>query len=541
MSGAGFVRRVGIDATRAVRLVAARAWLTRRAPFWVLLRLEPPLDETRTVGVLWRRERGPTLLEALRAADAAARDPQVAGVLVRLAGAPTGFAAAAALRRALDAVRAAGKLVAVYGERIGQAEYLAASGADRLWLPETGSLGLVGLRAEGLYLKGLFDRLEIRADVVRIGSHKSAAEMFTRDGMSPESREQQEAYVDDAFAALVDAIAAGRRLDAATVRACIDAGPYGARAACEAGLVDACLYPDQVEETLAELAPDSGEVPRRGGAARARLVDVLTYDALRASDPGWRPLLRDLPHVAYVAATGTIRRRVGLSGVSAESWVALLRSLRDDDAVRAVVLRIASPGGDALASDLLWRAVRLLREAKPVVVSMGEVAASGGYFAAAAGDVVLAEAATLTGSIGVVGGKLDAGGLLERLGIGSDSVERGARAGLAAPSRGFTPDERAAVRREMEAVYDVFLRRVEEGRGLDRAAVERVAGGRIWSGRRALELRLVDALGGPLEAIAEARARAGIAAEEPFVLDVLPRRASLESLRGLVGLETRLR
>ncbi len=542
MSGAGFVRRLGIDAARAVRLVAARAWLTRRAPFWVLLRLEPPLDETRAVGVPWRRDRGPTLLEALRAADAAARDPQVAGVLVRLGGAPTGFAAAAALRRALDAVRAAGKLVAVYGERIGQAEYLAASGADRLWLPETGSLGLVGLRAEGLYLKGLLDRLDVRADVVRIGSHKSAAEMFTREGMSPESRAQQEAYVDDAFAALVDAIAAGRRLDADAVRSRIDAGPYGARAACEAGLADACLYPDQVEETLAELAPDSGEVPRRGGAARARLVDVLAYDALRASDPGWRPWLHDLPHVAYVAAIGAIHRRVGLSGgVAAESWVAMLRALRDDDAVRAVVLRIASPGGDALASDLLWRAVRLLREAKPVVVSMGEVAASGGYFAAAAGDVVLAEAATLTGSIGVVGGKLDLGGLLERLGVGSDAVERGARAGLVAASRGFTPDERAAVRREMEAIYDVFLRRVEEGRGLDRAAVLRVAGGRIWSGRRALELQLVDALGGPLEAIAEARARAGLAAEERFVLDVLPRRASLASLRGLVGLEARLR
>jgi protease-4 len=325
------------------------------------------------------------------------------------------------------------------------------------------------------------------------------------------------------------------------VRARIDPGPPGARAAGAAGRAAACLPPDLVEAALAQRAPVWAAAPPRGGPRRARLVDVLSYDALRASDPGWRPLLRDLPHVAYVAATGAIHRRVGMSGISAESWSALLRGLRDDDAVRAVVLRISSPGGDALASDLLWRALRLLRDVKPVVVSMAEVAASGGYFAAAAGDVVLAEAATLTGSIGVVGGKLDAGGLLERLGIGSDFVERGARAGVATPSRGFTPDERAAVRREMEAIYDVFLRRVGEGRGLDRAAVERVAGGRIWSGRRALELQLVDSLGGPLEAIAEARARAGIAAEERVVLDVLPRRASLGTLRALAGLETRLR
>lgn len=540
MSGSGALRRLAGNVAHAARLGAAQLWLERRAPFWVLLRLEPPLDETRTLSVFWRRERGPTLLEALRVADAAARDPAVAGVLVRLGGAPGEFAAAAALRRVLDAVRAAGKPGAGYGERIGQAEYLAASGADRIWLPETGSLGLVGLRAEGLYLKGLLDRLDVRVDAVRIGSHKSAAEMFTRGGMSPESREQQEAYLEDAFAELVEAIAAGRQLDAAAVRARIDAGPYGARAACEAGLADACRYPDEVEEALAEWVPDSGETPAGGGPARARLVDVLAYDALRVSDPGWRPLLRDLPHVAYVAATGAIHRRVGLGGISAESWVTLLRKLRDDDAVRAVVLRMVSPGGDALASDLLWRAIRRLRAEKPVIVSMGHVAASGGYFAAAAGDVVLAEAATLTGSIGVVGGKLDAGGLLERLGIGTDFVERGARAGLAAPSRGFTPDERAAVRREMEEIYEVFLDRVAEGRGLDRAAVERIAGGRIWSGRRAHALQLVDALGGPLEAIAEARARAGIAAQERIVLDVLPGRASVDSLRRLVGLETRL-
>lgn len=535
MSQAGFLRRVALDVARAGRLAVAGGVLARRAPFWLSLRLEPPLDETRAAAAPWRRRRGPTLLEALRAADRAASDPQVAGLVVRLAGAPVGYAAALALRRALDAVRAAGKPVVAYGERLGQPEYLVASGADRLWLPETGSIALLGLHAEGLYLKGLLDRIDVRADVIRVGAHKSAAEVLTRQGMSAESREQLEAYLDDVFAALVDAIARGRALDPDAVRARIDAGPYGARRACEAGLADGCRYPDEVEAALVELVPATRDPSRPAGRPRARLVDVVAYDALRAADPGWRPLGRDLPHVAYLAASGAIHRRASLGGISAEAWVALLRRLREDDGVRAVVLRITSPGGDALASDLIWRALRCLREEKPVVVSMGEVAASGGYFAAVAGDLVLAEATTLTGSIGVLGGKLDAGGLLSRIGVEADGVARGARAGLGTPSRGFTPDERAALRREMEEVYEVFLSRVEQGRGIARSALEPIAGGRAWGGRRALELRLVDALGGPLEAIAEARARAGIAAGERCVLDVHPRRAPIEALRGLLG------
>jgi protease-4 len=531
---AGLARRTAADAARIARRVAAHFALARRAPFWLRLRLAPPLEETRGAGRLLPRERGPSLFEALRALDAAARDARVAGVLVHFAGAPGGLAAATSLRRALDGVRAAGKPVAAYGERLQQAEYLVASGADRLWLPETGSLGLVGLRSEGFYLSRLLARIDVRADVVRIGSHKAAAEALTRESMSPESREQLEGYLDDAFGELVAAIAAGRRLDPAAVRERIDAGPYAAAAAAEAGLVDACLYPDQIDEALAALAPDTRETSTRAGAPRVRSADALAYDALHASDPGWRPLHRDLPHIAYVVAKGVIRRRAALGGISVETLGALLRRLGDEPSVRGIVLRIASPGGDALASDLLWRALSVARREKPLVASMGEVAASGGYLAAVAADRILVEATTLTGSIGVIGGKLDLGGLYDRLGIGHDAVERGRRAGLLTDSRGFTPDERAAVRREMQAVYDVFLRRVEEGRKLSRAEVERVAQGRLWSGRRALSLGLVDALGGPLEAIREVRARAGIAEGERVVLDVLPRAGSLGRLRALL-------
>jgi len=536
----GVVRRASGNAARAARLLAARVVLGRRAPFWLLVRLEPPFEETRTARLPFSRGRSPSLLETLRALDAAASDRRVGGVLLRCAGAPHGYAAAASLRRAVAAVRAAGKPVAAYGESMHQAEYWVASGADKLWLPETGSIHLVGLRSESMFFARLLARLDLKPDVVRVGSHKAAAESFTRESMSPESREQIEAYLDDVFGELVAAIATGRRLDAAVVRERIDAGPYRAETACEAGLADGCLYPDQVEEALADLLPASGEAPTAGAAPRARLIDAETYAAIHADDPGWSPLFRARPRIAYLVASGAIQRRTGMAGISVEALSRTLRALGEDDDVRAIVLRIESPGGDALASDILWRAASVAKREKPLVVSMGEVAASGGYFAAVAGDAIFAEAPTLTGSIGVVGGKLDAGALLEKLGVDHDAVERGRRAGLLTPLRGFTPDERNLVRRDMEAVYDVFLRRVEAGRKLTRADLAGIAQGRIWSGVRALALGLIDAHGGPLEAIREARSRAGLAGEDAVALDVQPSHAPLDLVRGLLGIETSL-
>jgi len=536
----GVVRRASGNAGRAARLLAARAVLGRRAPFWLLVRLEPPFEETRTARLPFSRSRAPSLLETLRALDAAERDPRVGGVLLRCAGAPHGYAAAASLRRAVDALRAAGKPVAAYGESMHQAEYWVASGADKLWLPETGSIQLVGLRSESVFFARLLARLDLKPDVVRVGSHKAAAESFTRESMSPESREQIEAYLDDVFGEMITAIATGRRLDAALVRARIDAGPYRAETACEAGLADGCLYPDQVEEELAKLLPASGEAPASGAAPRARLVDADSYAALHAADPGWSPLFRPRPRIAYLVASGAIQRRTGMSGISVDALSRTLRALGEDDDIRAIVLRIESPGGDALASDILWRALCVAKRDKPLVVSMGEVAASGGYFAAVAGDAIFAEAPTLTGSIGVVGGKLDAGALLEKVGVDHEAVERGRRAGLLSPLRGFTPEERNLVRRDMEAVYDVFLRRVEAGRKLTRTDLAGIAQGRIWSGVRALALGLIDAHGGPLEAIREARSRAGLAAEDAVALDVQPRHAPFDLVRGLLGIEAGL-
>ncbi len=530
---AGALARLSGNLSHAVRRSVLYAALDRRAPCWLVLRLAPPLDEIRAPSRPWSGERPVSLIEALRCLESAAGDPRLHGVCLRLAGAPHGLAAAASLRRAVDAVRAAGKDVVAYGDRLSAAAYWVATGASQIWLPETGSLDLVGLRSEGVFLGGLLSRLDVRPEVIRMGTHKTAAETFTREQMSPEQREQIEAYLDDLYQALVEAVASGRGLSESSVRDRIDAGPYGVAAACEAGLIDGARFPDEVEVALAERATETRNESDPDG--RARWIDARTYYALHVGDAGWRPLGPDLPHVAYLSLGGTIRRGGWPFGSGVDGLRALIERLRRDPAVRAIVLRVHSPGGDALASDLLWRALHLAARDKPLVVSMGEVAASGGYLAAVAGHTLLAEAPTLTGSIGVVGGKLDLSGLYERLGIGRDGAERGRRAGILSDARGFTPDERSALRKEMRAIYEVFLRRVGTGRSLPREAVERVAEGRVWSGARARGLQLVDALGGPLEALREARARAGIAESERFLVDIHPRLLPFEGLRAWFG------
>lgn len=528
--------RAGANLARGFRRLAARAAL--RPGFWVVVRLRADLDELGRPHLPFGREEGPRLLDVLETLEAAADDPEVDGVLLRIHGSPRGWSVLLSLRRAILRVRERGKPVAAFAESLDAEGLLLASAATRVWLPESGEVFLVGLRVESFYLRGLLDRLALKPEVVRIGRHKTAGEHFTRGSMSAAEREQLESLAEDLFAELVDGIAEGRGLSSDAVRSLIDRGPYHARSAVRAGLVDGCLYPDELEPELEALTP----VPPddRPGPRRVSFVEAPLYHGLRAADTGWRPLLTELPRVAYVVARGGISRGRAGRGIASDSFRKLLERVGHDGEVRGVVLRIDSPGGDALASDLLWRAVTLLRREKPVVVSMGDVAASGGYFMAAAADAVFAEAGSVTGSIGVVGGKLNLEGLYERIGVARDGIERGARAGMLSEARGFTPSERAKVRDTMGALYGVFLDRVAQGRPLAREAVEKVAEGRVWSGARARALGLVDAIGGPLEAIAEARRRAGLRDDERVLIDVHPRLPRLPGLRALLPRRTEL-
>jgi protease-4 len=495
-----------------------------RGRFWLRVRLEGAVPEQARRALLPGRPAPPPLFTLLEALAAAARDPRVEGVLLRLRGAPASLAQGLALRRGFAALREAGKPVVVYADSLGSEELFFASAATRLFVPEAGSVAPLGLRMESWFLRELLDRLGVRAEVVRVGEFKSAAEGLLRRGMSEAQRAQLEALLDDLFDVLIAGIADSRGLSPERVRELVDGGPYRARAAREAGLIDACLFPDELEAALAELAG------RPGG--RVELAELAAYGVLRARDPGFHSPFADVPRIAYVVASGVVRGGSGPGGVSCDGYRELLRRVELDPSVRAAVIRVESPGGDSLASDLLWRSIRRLAAAKPVVASLGEVAASGGYYLASAAHAIFAESATLTGSIGVVGGTLDLEGLQRRLGVAREGVERGARAGLLSGSRALSPGERAALRADLRAVYELFLERVSEGRRMTREAVHAVARGRVWSGRRALAEGLVDALGGPLEALAEARRRSGLGEERRVHVDVLPRAPAYAGLAG---------
>ncbi|MBW2287367.1 MAG: signal peptide peptidase SppA [Deltaproteobacteria bacterium] len=524
------LQQAGADVARVVRRVLSRVALPRRDGFWLVVQLSASPEELRAPFSPFGQRPAPSLVELLEILDAARRDPQVDGVLLRISGPLHGISRVLSLRRAVQAFRAAGKPVAVYAETLEAESLLLASAASAIWLPETGNVFLVGLRLESMFLRGVLERLDLKPEVVRIGRYKSAAERLTRDAMSPENREQLEALADDLYDELVAGIANGRGLSHSKVRELVDKGPYGARAAVAVGLADACLYPDEIDRALEALTP----VPpaERPGPRRVRRVDSSVYAAMRVDAAG--PLFARVPRIAYVVASGTIGRGAGLRGIRSDRYRELFDALARDRGVRGVVLRVDSGGGDALASDLLWRAISLVRREKPVVVSMGDVVASGGYYMAAAADEVVAEPCSVTGSIGVVGGKLNLEGLYRRVGVSKQGVERGARAGLLSESRGFTPDERHAVQREMAELYDTFVDRVAEGRGLTRAEIEKVAQGRIWSGARAQKFGLVDTLGGPLEALQTVRRRAGLRDGEPVRVDHYPHSPKFPSLREIL-------
>jgi len=522
------------NGARWVRLGLAGSLDGGRGGLWLTLRLGASLGERSPLFPRSGTHSDLGLLEVLRVLEHAAQDERVAGVVLRFSGGLAGWSRVHALHRAVSELRRAGKRVVAWGERLGTPDYVVAVAAERIWLPESGALELVGLRSEALFVRDLLERLDVKPEVVHVGRYKSAGEFLTRDSMSEEQRQQLEAWQADVFDELVEKVAQGRGLSSEAVQEAVDTGPFSGAHAVAAGLIDGLLYADQLEAELPALMEAPGG--EDAGPRRPQLVEASDYYLREVADPGWRPLLRERPRVAYVIASGAIHRGAGMSGIASAALAATCAELREDRAVRGVVLRVNSPGGDALASDLLHRELELLCREKPLVVSMGDVAASGGYYLAAAADRVFAEAGTLTGSIGVVGGKLDLSGLYRRLGIATEAVERGAHAGLHATDRGFTAEERVVVRREMEAVYQTFLTRVAQGRGLSLDAVEHAAQGRVWSGLRALSLGLVDGLGGPLEALCEVRRRAGLAEGEAWALSLHPAQSRLLGLRALTGL-----
>jgi protease-4 len=371
-----------------------------------------------------------------------------------------------------------------------------------------------------MYFRGTLDKLGVQADIVRIGEYKASPEMFQRRGPSDPAREQMDRYLDVVYAHLLDNLAEDRGLaDAEAAKKTIEQGPFTAKEALATGLADRLVPADIVDEELKQLAGGSIVIDERYGTSKLRHRRYL-----------------DAPAVAVVHITGTIVRGkstdmplLDMKTTGAETITEILRKLRNDARVRVVLLRIDSPGGDSLASEMIWREVMALRREKPIIASMGAVAASGGYYIASAADEIFAESTTLTGSIGIWAGKADVSGLLDKLGIDTVTFKRGAHADIMSWTRPYTDEERRSIMFKIREFYDLFRDRIVEGRanGLTREMVDELGRGRIWSGEDAQSRLLVDHIGGYLEALKRARALGRVPADTRVFHLPKPRRGLL--------------
>ncbi|MEZ6102008.1 MAG: signal peptide peptidase SppA [Pirellulaceae bacterium] len=486
------------------------------------------------------------LAEMLERLQRARSDDKITAVVLELRGVELGRGKLNELRHAIQLTRQSGKRVYANMELGTSSDYLVACACDKICMPESGTLLIPGIRAEVMFFKGLLDKLDIQADMLQVGDFKGAAEPYTRTSMSDAFRKQYDTLVDDLFDQMVDTIATDRQLNRDRVRELVDRGMLSARQAQEAGLIDVVGYHDEVRQALGtDLQADSVKLTRNYGKKNVdtdfsgmtgmiKLMELMTGGQTQSRKSR-------APKVAIVYAVGAITS--GSSGSSplsggqsmgSDTIVKALRTADDDETVKAIVLRVDSPGGSALASDLIWHEIRRIN--KPIVASMGDIAASGGYYISMGCDQIVAEPGTITGSIGVVGGKLAIGKTLRRLGIQTDVISRGANSGILSSDSPFTDSERAAWRTMMEDTYEQFTSKAAAGRSMDKSRLLELAGGRIWTGRQAVENGLVDKLGTLADAIDEAEKLGGIGSDDSYEPLILPEPQNF--LDQLLGLDT---
>jgi protease-4 len=499
----------------------ALASVLGRRPSYGILKLdltgelpEEPL-EPRLLGLVQRRRDDYfSLIALLRWAR---EDAGLRAVFLRCDNLRIGWAKLQEIARSLTALREAGKAVWVCLARAGIREYVLASAADQVVLAPAGTLDIAGLSSEVTFIAGTLKKLGVEAELVQIGKYKSAAEAFTRSDMSEAHREMVEGLIHDLYEQVTEAIASGRRMRAEAARTVLDRGPFTAREAAQLHLVDALLYEDEAEERL------------RAQLDNAQVIDRADYLRRRGRAVGREVLRHDRPSIGLLHVTGTIKMGESISGTDAASACGTatvaraLNSLRQRRDIGAVVIRVSSPGGSGLASDLIWHEVMRTRKQKPVVVSLGDVAASGGYYVGVAGTPVLAEPGTITGSIGVLAGKAVLKGLYDQLGVTKQVITRGRHAALHSDYIPLGDEERQRLQTEAEFFYADFVDKVASGRQLSPEAVMAAAEGRVWSGRQAKARGLVDQLGGIESALDEAKVLAGVRPEIRVAVERYPR------------------
>lgn len=500
-----------------------------RPPVVLALDLSAPVTDEPQPNPLARAlsPRGPDLREVVEAVDAAADDARVRALVVRVDHPAQTWAHAEELRGAVTAFRRTGKRAVAHAQSFGEAgdgtlAYYVAVAFDEICLQPTGDVGILGPAAEVPFVADLLDKLDVTAQVDRRHEYKSAADLVTQREFTDAHREAVERIVASQHEQLLDAIAAGRGLTGEEAAAVVHRGPQDAAEALAGGLVDRLAYRDQAVTAVKEQA-----------GADAKLLTVKAYRAV-LRQRRLRPRRRT--RVALIRGSGEItvgqsRRSPAGAKMGADTVVRGFTEATRDQRVRAIVFRVDSPGGSAVASDAVWRAVERAREAgKPVIVSMGSVAGSGGYWVSMGADRILASPGTLTGSIGVVVAKFVSRDLKERLGITTDEAHRGAFALMYSPNHEFTDAQWARVRSFLDRVYDEFVDKVARGRGLSREQVHEVARGRVWTGADAAGRMLVDELGGYREAWAAARRALDLAPDAALAVRSLPRQAALERL-----------
>ncbi len=450
-------------------------------------------------------------LRLMRLLDGVLRDPELAGLVIKIDNlTEVGLGRSEELRRTLLRMRAAGKKIIAVVLTAGDSEYLIASGADKVFAVPESTLLINGFSVSPIYLGTAMSKLGVSWEVARVGAYKNAPDFFTRSGMSPEERETINAYLDSDVSTFEAALSSTRQISPAKIKAVWSEGLVTPAKAKELGLIDDIIMPEEIESRVRDLAP--GTVYEAG------------YRPGQIRDDRWgdRRQIAIVPVIGTIASGRSQEDPLGLAKIAgAESVVRALRRAQDDPLVAAIVLRVDSGGGDGLASDLMYRAVLEAKKRKPVIASMGDVAASGGYYAAMGADQVFAEPTTITGSIGVFLVKPVLNPLAEKLGIHHETLKRGDLSNFLNLLDPWTAQEKAAAQQWVDAFYDSFITEVSRSRKMTKEQVDAIARGRVWSGIDAKQKGLVDQMGGLLEAIDAARERAGISSSEDLDLSII--------------------
>ena len=454
--------------------------------------------------------------------DKAVQDANVQAVVLMTTGATLGRGQTEELRGALARLKEAGKPVYAYADSLDTGSYQLLCGATRLSVAPTGDVWVTGLYGESLHVRGLLDILGVRPDFLTCGDHKSAAEMFTRTSPSPEAQAMQDWLFDSLYASLVQSIAEARGAEPETVKGWIDVGLFSAESAKEAGLIDEVEHRQDFAAMLRQEHGDEIAFNKKYGQESAAGLDLSNPLAAMALLMGGQDAMQSAgpkkDTIAIVYVDGAImlgEPQSSILGMAGGAYSGPIRRALDevaeDDSVKAVVLRVNSPGGSAIASEIILDAAKRVAEKKPLVVSMGDVAASGGYYVACGTDRIYADRATITGSIGVVAGKIATTDMWRRIGINFHSTKRGENADILSTSEMFTNAQRETLQGWMDEVYGVFKGHVVAARG-DKLTkpIDELAGGRVYTGEQALELGLVDEIGGLDAAILDVAGQAGL-------------------------------